>query len=71
MNNSGLGIDTYPIGIDEDPVRVVEILKLIQALSNIYQKPLSARSISDGKSKSGGKTDFQNQYLADCTVRAL
>jgi hypothetical protein len=69
--HSGLGIDTYPIGVDEDPARIVEILKLIQALSNKYQKPLSARFISDGKSKVGDKTDFQNQYLADCTIRAL
>jgi hypothetical protein len=69
--HSGLGIDTYPIGIDEKPERIVEILKLMQALSNKYKKPLSARFVSDGKAAIGGKTDFQNQYLADCTVRAL
>jgi hypothetical protein len=69
--HSGLGIDTYPIGMDEKPERIIEILKLIQALSNKYQKPLSARFASDGKAKIGDKTDFQNQYLADCTVKAL
>ena len=69
--HSGLGIDTYPIGVDEDPARVVEILKLLQALSNKYQKALSARFVSDGKAAIGSKTDFQNQYLTDCTVRAL
>lgn len=69
--HSGLGIDTYPIGTDDDPDRVVEILKLLQALSNKYRKPLSARFVSDGKAKIGDKTDYQNQYLADCTVRAL
>ncbi|HVW23465.1 MAG TPA: DUF711 family protein [Candidatus Saccharimonadales bacterium] len=69
--HSGLGIDTYPIGVDERPERVIEILKLIQALSNKYQKPLSARFVSDGKSKIGEKSDFQNQYLTDCTIRPL
>jgi uncharacterized protein (UPF0210 family) len=69
--HSGLGIDTYPIGINESPERVVEILKLVQALSNKYKKPLSARFVSDGKAKIGDKTDFQNQYLTDCTIRAL
>ncbi len=61
--HSGLGIDTYPIGVDEDPERIVEILKLIQALSNKYNKPLSARFVSDGKAKVGEKTNFQNPYL--------
>lgn len=69
--HSGLGIDTYPIGIDEEPQRVVQILKLIQGLSNKYQKPLSVRFVSDGLAKVGDKTDFQNQYLRDVTVRKL
>lgn len=69
--HSGLGIDTYPIGVDESSDRVVEILRLVQALSNKYEKPLSARFVSDGRAKIGDKTDYQNQYLTDCTVRAL
>lgn len=67
----GLGIDVYPIGVDEDPQRVVQILKLMQGLSNKYQKPLSVRFVSDGKAKIGEKTDFQNQYLKDVFVRKL
>src|ERR1700722_9218 len=54
--HSGLGIDTYPIAVDEKPERVVEILTLLQALSNKYKKPLSARFVSDGKAKVGEKT---------------
>lgn len=69
--HSGLGIDTYPIGIDEDPQRIAQILQLIQGISNKYQKPLSVRFVSDGKAKIGDKTDFQNQYLKDVTVRKL
>ncbi len=69
--HSGLGIDTYPIGIDERPERIIEILKLVQALSNKYHKPLSARFVSDGKARIGQKSDFQNPYLADCVIRAL
>lgn len=69
--HSGLGIDTYPIGIDENRERILEILQLIQALSNKYQKPLSARFVSDGKAKIGDQTDFQNQYLKDVVVRKL
>ncbi len=69
--HSGLGIDTYPIGIDERKDRVIEILKLIQALSNKYTKPLSCRFVSDGKAKIGEKTNFQNQYLKDVVVKEL
>lgn len=69
--HSGLGIDTYPIGIDEKPERVTEILKLIQALSNKYKKPLSARFVSDGKAKIGERTDYKNQYLTDTLVKSL
>ncbi len=69
--HSGLGIDTYPIAVDEKPERVIEILKLLQALSNKYKKPLSARFVSDGKAKIGEKTNYQNQYLADVVLRKL
>ncbi len=69
--HSGLGIDTYPIAVDEKIGRVVEILKLVQGLSNKYKKPLSVRFVSDGKAKLGEKTDFQNQYLKDVLIRAL
>lgn len=69
--HSGLGIDTYPVAVDEKPERVVEILTLLQALSNKYKKPLSARFVSDGKAKIGEKTDYQNQYLADVVLRRL
>jgi uncharacterized protein len=69
--HSGLGIDTYPIGLDEKPERVVEIMKLLQSLSSKYNKPLSARFVSDGKAKVGDKSDFQDQYLKDCVIRSL
>ncbi len=69
--HSGLGIDTYPIGIDEKPERVLEILKLLQGLAAKYNKPLSARFVSDGRAKIGEKTNFQNQYLKDVMVRPL
>lgn len=69
--HSGLGIDTYPIGIDEKPERVGEILRLLDALAKKYNKPLSARFVSDGKAKIGDKTDFKNQYLRDVVVRPL
>lgn len=69
--HSGLGIDTYPIGVDEDKDRVVNILEVVQGLSRKYSKPLSVRFVSDGKAKVGEKTDFQNQYLKDVVVRKL
>jgi len=69
--HSGLGIDTYPIAVNQNKERVVEILKLVQQLSNKYKKPLSARFVSDGKAKIGEKTDFKNQYLKDVIVREL
>ncbi len=69
--HSGLGIDTYPVGVDERPERLVEILRLVQGLSNKYKKPLSARFVSDGKAKIGQKSNFQNQYLKDVTIRSL
>src|SRR3989338_261747 len=67
--HSGLGIDTYPIAVDEDPMKVAGILTLVQGLSNKYKKPLSVRFVSDGKAKTGEKTDFQNKYLIDVIVR--
>jgi uncharacterized protein DUF711 len=69
--HSGLGIDTYPIAIDENPERVLEILQLLRALSNRYQKALSARFVSDGKARIGQLTNFQNQYLQDVLLHAL
>jgi hypothetical protein len=51
--HSGLGVDTYPIGVDENRERVLEVLKTIKTLSNKHQKPLSARSVSDGEAKIG------------------
>ena len=68
---SGLGIDTYPIGIDESPKRVLNILKTIQSLSNKYDKPLSVRFVSDGKAKIGNRTSFKNKYLKDVIIRKL
>lgn len=69
--HSGLGIDTYPIGVNENSERVLEILRLVQGLSSKYKKPLSARFVSDGKAKINEKTDFQNQYLKDVKVSQL
>jgi hypothetical protein len=69
--HSGLGIDTYPIGVDESPSRVFDILKVLQAFSKKYNKPLSARFVSDGKARIGDKTDFRNQYMKDVVVRKL
>jgi len=69
--HSGLGIDTYPIGIDENPKRVLQVLCLLQKLSAKYKKPLSARFVSDGKAKTGEFSDFQNPYLKDVRVRPL
>lgn len=67
----GLGIDTYPIGIDESPERVLQILKCLQSFSNKYNKPLSARFISDGKAKVGEMLNLNNPYLKDVVVRGL
>lgn len=67
----GLGIDVYPIGIDENKKKILQTLQLIQGLSNKYQKPLSARFVSDGKAKIGDKTHFQNEFLQDVTIRPL
>lgn len=69
--HSGLGIDTYPIGIDEDQASVLSILKLVQGLSLKYQKPFSIRFVSDGKAKIGQKTNFQNPYMKDVVIRSL
>lgn len=69
--HSGLGIDTYPIGIDESPQRVLEILTLVHGLSTKYNKPMMARFVSDGKARIGEKTDFANQFLQDVVVRPL
>ncbi len=67
--HSGLGIDTYPIGINENIATVTSMLQLVQALSNKYHKPLSVRFVSDGKARIGDMAAFQNQYLKDVRIR--
>lgn len=69
--HSGLGVDTYPLGIDENPERIREILCLLQKLSAKYKKPLSARFVSDGRTQIGAVSDFQNPYLKDVKIRPL
>lgn len=69
--HSGLGIDTYPIGIDENPEKILQVLCLLQKLSAKYKKPLSARFVSDGKTQIGAVSDFQNPYLKDVMIRPL
>ncbi|MHC1707198.1 MAG: DUF711 family protein [Bacteroidales bacterium] len=69
--HSGLGIDTYPVGIDENPDRIRQILNLVSALANKYKKPLSARFVSDGKASIGQITDFRNPYLKDIIIKQL
>ena len=69
--HSGLGIDTYPIGVDEPPETVLHILRVVQGLSRKYGKALSARFVSDGKAHIGERTQFENPYLKDVTIRPL
>lgn len=69
--HSGVGIDTYPIGTNESPKRVLEIMQTTQALSNKYSKPLAVRFASDGQAKIGERTNHQNEHLTNCTVRPL
>lgn len=69
--HSGLGIDTYPIGVDEDRKRIIQILRLVQGLSNKHAKPLSVRFVSDGVTKIGQKSNFKNPYLKDVVIRPL
>jgi hypothetical protein len=67
----GLGIDTYPLGIDESPARVLEVLRLLHGLAQRYAKPLSARFVSDGRARIGETTRFGNPHLCDVAVRPL
>ena len=69
--HSGLGLDTYPVGIDEDPDRILQVLSLVQKLSAKYQKPLSARFVSDGNAKIGDISDFKNPFLKNVRIRPL
>jgi hypothetical protein len=69
--HSGLGIDSYPIAIDERAERIAEVLALFQGLSNKYKKPMSARFVSDGKAKIGQLTHFGIPYLKDVVIRLL
>lgn len=68
---SGLGIDTYPIAVNESQEKLLPVLKLVQSLSRKYDKPLSIRFVSDGVAKVGESTNFKNQYLSDVVVQAI
>jgi uncharacterized protein (UPF0210 family) len=69
--HSGLGIDTYPIGVDESPARVRQILALVQALAAKHAKCLAVRFVTDGRARIGDRTSFGHPYLTDVTVRPL
>jgi len=69
--HSGLGVDTYPIGIDEKPERILEVLRTLQGLSDKFKKPLSARFVSDGRARIGQKTAFDNPLLRDVVIRPV
>jgi hypothetical protein len=69
--HSGLGIDAYPIGVDERPERVLQILNLVQGLSNRYGKPLSVRFVSDGMARIGEGSNFGNPYLKDVVIQPV
>lgn len=69
--HSGLGIDTYPLGLDEDPERILGVLELTRRLAQRYGKPLSIRFISDGKSKIGQRSQFDNIYLREAVLRGI
>jgi hypothetical protein len=69
--HSGLGIDTYPIGIDQDKTTVLQIVRLVQHLSNKYQKPLAIRFVSDGKARIGDRLELTNAFLKDVVVQDL
>jgi uncharacterized protein (UPF0210 family) len=69
--HSGLGLDTYPLGVDEDPVHLLHIFRLLQGLAKKYGKALSARFVSDGQAGVGDRTDFGHPYLDDVTIRPL
>lgn len=70
--HSGTGIDTYPIGINESKNRIIEILELTQFLSTKFNKPLSVRFVSDGISKIGERTRFQeHNFLTNSIIQKL
>lgn len=71
VTNLGERSDTYPVGVDENPKRIVDILRSLQAFSNRYLKSFSVRFVSDGIAKVGDRTDFKNVYLKDVTIRPL
>lgn len=69
--HSGLGIDTYPIGVDESKEKVLKVMQTVKALSNKYSKPLAIRFVSDGQAKIGQMSEFKNQYLKDVKIRPI
>ena len=69
--HSGLGVDTYPFGLDQNPAAFKRLIPLVRALSQKYKKPLSLRFISDGLARIGERTNFNNIYLKDVKLRAL
>lgn len=67
----GVGIDTYPIGIDEPEETITSTLRLVQGLSRKHDKPLSVRFVSDGRAAVGDHTEFDSPHLCDVVVRRL
>ncbi len=69
--HSGLGVDTYPVGIDEKPESMLALLRVVHGLACQHGKPLSVRLVSDRIARVGARTDFRNPYLRNVRVRPL
>ena len=65
----GTGLDTVPLPGDVSEERLVQIYGDVAALAWKWKKPLSARLQPVKGKKAGERTEFDNPYLFNATVR--
>ena len=67
----GTGLDTIPMAGDATPQQIERILGDVATLAVKWKKPLTARLLPVKGKKTGERTNFDDPFLVNTTIRAI
>jgi uncharacterized protein len=67
----GTGLDTIPMAGDATPQQIERILGDVATLAVKWKKPLTARLLPVKGKKTGERTEFDDPFLVNTTIRAI
>jgi uncharacterized protein (UPF0210 family) len=67
----GTGLDTIPMAGDATPQQIERILGDVATLAVKWKKPLTARLLPVKGKKTGQRTEFDDPFLVNTTIRAI